>query len=79
METVESDTTVLYPDATNASISIGLCKLHHKRHSNTGYGGMYVNATNHSMDTPLWFRKANTYYEESNCKSLKWNIAAVTR
>ena len=76
--TVESDTTVLYPDATNASTDIGDANFIINDRNNFGYGGMYVNAPKpfygYAVDGT---EKAKTYYEESNgVKYLKWDIAS---
>ena len=79
--TVESDTTVLYPDATNASTGIGDANFIINDMNNSGYGGMYVNAPKpfygYAVDGT---EKAKTYYEESNgVKYLKWDIAGSDR
>jgi hypothetical protein len=74
--TVESDTTVLYPDATNASSDIGSANFIINDMDNSGYGGMYVNAPlpfyGYAVDGNY---KVFTYYVENNgTKELKWSF-----
>ena len=76
--TVESDKTVLYPNATNGSSNIGDGNFIINDDDNTGFGGVYVNATQPFYGyAAAGSVKAYTHYAESNgVKSLNWNIAS---
>ena len=76
--TIESDKTVLYPNATNGFSNIGDGNFIINDDDNTGFGGMYVNATQPFYGyAAAGSVKAYTHYAESNgIKYLKWNIAS---